>query len=407
MMQSAVIQQKKPFYYRGKNKVGEAVSGIFYCFSEQRAKLRLRKQKVSLNLIYEKQLPTWFRSSKISHVDITMFLRQLSTMVDASMPLLEGLRAVRESAEHVGVKNMLSVMILKIDEGHSLGEAMSLFPDQFDKMTVSMVETAGQTGILPQVLARLAEQKEKQHTRIGRPKRALIYPMTMLTSEIILLAVMLLFVVPPLQNMYTNLNAELPLITEVVIGMSTWLSEYWLWMLASIVITVWGLARSFKRSQLVRENFQRLQLKIKGIKHLVAASATSQLMHSLSTQVQAGIPILQALRGAVGTTGNVVYDECCEQLSQSVERGDQLSEAMARSKLFPEVLVQMTKTGEQTGDIVIMVDRAVQQIDEDVENKLDAVTNLFETFLVVSLSVSIGLMVVAMYLPIFKLGGIV
>ncbi len=392
------------FLWEGKNKAGKIVRGEQRATSETVVQATLRRQGILVNKISKQR----FRGgNKISEKDITLFTRQLATMMKAGVPLLQTFEIVGRGHENPAVGKLLLDIKADVETGSSLSQAFRKYPLHFDPLYCNLVAAGEQAGILETLLDRLATYKEKMLAIKAKIKGALFYPVSIIVVAFIITAVIMTLVIPAFKEVFKSFGADLPTPTMVVIGMSDFVVEYG-WVLAiGIVGTIYGFIYTWKRSEAMQIAFDRLFLRLPVFGDIIRKAVIARWTRTLATMFAAGVPLVESLESVGGAAGNYVYKAASKQIQSEVNTGTSLTSSMQNTALFPNMVTQMVAIGEESGALDSMLGKVADFFEAEVDDAVAALSSLMEPMIMVVLGVLIGGMVIAMYLPIFKLGAVV
>ncbi len=392
------------FSWEGKDRSGKLVRGEMRAASETVVRTLLRRQGVNVSKI--KKLGRG-RGGKVTDKDITLFTRQLATMMKSGVPLLQSFDIVAKGAGNPAVARLLTEIKIDVETGSSLAQAFRKHPLHFDQLYCNLVEAGEQAGILDSLLDRLATYKEKTQAIISKIKKALFYPIAVLVVAFIVTAVIMLFVVPQFKQVFASFGADLPGPTLVVIAISDYFVKYW-WLIFGVVGGgIYAFLYIWKRSEKMQIFMDRLVLRLPIFGPVLRKAAMARWSRTLSTMFAAGVPLVDALDSVGGASGNYVYRSATKQIKAEVSTGNSLTSAMQNTNLFPNMVVQMIAIGEESGQIDQMSGKVADFFEAEVDDAVDALSSLMEPMIMVVLGGLIGGIIVAMYLPIFKLGAVV
>lgn len=396
------------FVWTGKDKSGNKTEGILSAISETIARTDLRKRGIRVIKIKKKPKPLFAAKTKpILPGDIAVFARQLATMLDAGVPLVQAFDIIGKGNKNPSVGEMLLSIKTDIEGGDTLAEGLRKKSLYFDDLFCSLVEAGEQAGVLETLLDKIATYKEKSESIKKKVKKALTYPIAVLAIAFIVTAILLIFVVPVFEDLFNSFGADLPAFTMWVIGLSEWAQEWW-W---AVIGGIFGFVQIFsyfkKRSEKFRHFIDRTLLKLPIIGAILDQSALARFSRTLATMSAAGVPLVEALESVSGACGNIVYSEAVLKIRDEVATGQHLQLAMQQADIFPHLVIQMVAIGEESGKIDSMLDKVADFYEEEVDNLVDNLSSLMEPFIMVILGTLVGGLIVAMYLPIFKLGAAV
>src|SRR3954470_5750539 len=392
------------FSWTGTDKAGKTLRGEMKAGGEAVVNAMLRRQGIKV-LKVKKQ--TVRSGGSISDKDITLFTRQLATMMKSGVPLLQAFDIVGKGHSNAAVQKLLMDIKTEVETGSNLKAAFEKHPLHFDALFCNLVGAGEQAGILDSLLDRLATYKEKILAIKGKIKSALFYPIAIILVAFIITAIIMIFVIPAFKTVFASFGADLPGPTLVVMAISEYFVQYW-WLIFSVVGgSVYGFLEAWKRSLSVQIFMDRLALKMPIFGSVIRKSTIARWTRTLSTMFAAGVPLVEALDSVGGAAGNYVYLVATKQIQAEVSTGTSLTAAMMNANVFPPMVIQMVSIGEETGALDSMLSKVADFFEAEVDDAVDALSSLMEPIIMVVLGTLIGGMVVAMYLPIFKLGGAV
>ena len=396
------------FSWEGMDKSGSRIKDNISARTESLARAELRRQGFKVIRIKKKSntLLT-FGKKKISTKDIAIFSRQLATMLSAGVPLVQAFDIVGRGHDNPSMQDLLMTIKADVEGGNTLADSLSKHPDQFDELFCNLVHSGEQAGVLESLLHKIAEYKEKTESIKGKIKKALTYPIAVLVVAFIVTAVLLIFVVPQFEELFKGFGAELPAFTQMVVNMSRFFQHYW-WMVLGILIAIGFVLGNLKRkSKAFNEGLDRFILHIPVVGAIIRKAAIARFARTLSTMSSAGVPLVEALQSVSGATGNIVYGNAVLTMRDEVATGHQLQLVMRQLGIFPNMVVQMVAIGEESGSLDNMLGKVADFYEEEVDNAVDSLSSLLEPLIMSVLGVIIGGLIIAMYLPIFKLGSVV
>ncbi|MGA2550783.1 MAG: type II secretion system F family protein [Burkholderiaceae bacterium] len=392
------------FVWEGKDRNGKNVRGEMRAAGDALVNATLRKQGILVTKI-KKQ--SFRRGKKITDKDVTLFTRQLATMMRAGVPLLQAFDIVGRGHSNASVAKLLSDIRTDIETGSSLNQAFRKYPLYFDPLFCNLVSAGEQAGILDSLLERLATYKEKIIAIKGKIKAALFYPAAVIAVGFIVTAVIMIFVIPAFKNIFANFGAELPAPTLITIAISDFFVAYGLYVFIGIVAVIYFAAQAWRRSPTVQEFVDRTMLRIPVFGDLVRKSSIARWTRTLATMFAAGVPLVEALDSVGGASGNYVYFEATKKIQSDVSTGVSLTNAMQNTNVFPNMVIQMVSIGEESGSLDSMLGKVADFFEAEVDDAVEALSSLMEPLIMVVLGTLVGGLVVSMYLPIFKLGSVV
>lgn len=404
---STRIEAKKyyPYVWEGVNRKGQKVSGELQGENPNQVKAELRKQGVNVSKLRRKSQSVFSKySNAIKPMDIAMISRQITTMLGAGVPLVQTLRLLSGSHEKSTMRELLSGICAEVESGTPLSQALRKHPRYFDDLYVDLVAAGEQSGALEQIYDRIATYKEKAEALKSKIKKALMYPAAVICVAIIVTTILLLFVVPQFEDIFKSFGAELPAFTQMVINLSRFLQHAWYIIFGGVGLAVFLFVRAHRNSQKVRDWTDKKMLQIPIIGEILHKACLARFSSTLATTFAAGIPLVEALISAAGASGNALYRDAVLAVRNEVMAGMQMNIAMRTVNVFPDLVTQMVMIGEESGSIDDMLTKIAGIYSQQVDDAVDGLSSLIEPLIMVVLGVLVGGLVVAMYLPIFKLG---
>lgn len=398
------VNKEAVFEWEGKDRNGKQVRGEIRAAGENQVKASLRRQGVTPTKIKKRRMSA---GSSIKPKDLAIFTRQLATMMKAGVPLLQAFDIVGRGNPNPRVTKLLNDIRTDVETGTSLSVAFRKFPLYFDALYCNLVEAGESAGILDQLLDRLAVYMEKTEAIKSKIKSALMYPISVLIVAFVVVAVIMIFVIPSFKQVFTSFGGELPMPTLVVIAMSEFFIKYWYLIFGGLFGGVYFFMESWKRNKKMQAFMDRVMLKLPIFGTLVEKSCIARWTRTLSTMFAAGVPLVEALDSVGGASGNDVFAVATLKIQQEVSTGTALTAAMTNANLFPSMVLQMCSIGEESGSIDHMLGKAADFYEAEVDDMVAGISSLMEPIIIVILGTLIGGIVVAMYLPIFKLGQVV
>lgn len=386
----------------GKGPQDRPMRGELIGRSKEKAIEQLAKQHIVTTKIQKSS--SFSKRGKITNADIMVFARLMATMVRAGIPILQALQAVSESLKKPSMVELIQQIIEEVSSGGSLSSALAKHPKQFDRLFINLVDAGEQAGVLDQMLERVASYKEKVESLKNRVKKALWYPTAVMTIGVAVTMLLLIKVVPEFESMFQGFGAELPALTQFTVNLSDRAQQYWLHVLAVLVGGAALLKTAAKRSLKIAYRLDRMMLCLPVLGDIMQKSAVSRFTRTLATTFASDIPLIEGLETAAGAADNSVYIKAINEVRQDVTTGQQLHFAMRMTNRFPALAVQMVSIGEEAGSLDTMLNRVADYYEEEVDNKVDALTSLMEPIIIVVLGILVGGVVVSMYLPIFEIG---
>jgi len=395
------------FLWEGKDKRGKVLKGERSSRNQTLIRAELRKQGITPSRIRKKPKPLLGGAGKkIKPRDIAIFTRQLATMLNSGIPLVSAFGIIGVAAENPKMQKLVNQIRIDVESGSTLAESLGKHPYYFDELYVNLVASGESAGVLDQVLDNIASYKERIESIKGKIKKALFYPATVVAVAILVTAVLLVFVIPQFESMFQSFGGDLPAFTRMVVDASEELqARGWLYLII-IVGAIVGIIQFKRRSKPFAHFIDRVSLKMPIIGAVLEKAALSRFARTLATTFAAGVPLVDALKTVAGATGNVVYGDATLQIRDDVATGHQLQLAMQQTGLFPPMVLQMTGIGEEAGQLDAMLLKVSNFYEEEVNNTVDALSSLLEPIIIIFVGVVVGGIVVAMYLPIFKMAAV-
>jgi type IV pilus assembly protein PilC len=406
MATAAAVRDVKDFIFEweGKDKNGKVVRGEIRSGGEAQVSAQLRRQGVLVTKVKKRRMRG---GTSIKQKDIAVFTRQLATMMKAGVPLLQAFDIVARGSTNPRLTKLLTEIRTDVETGTSLSVAFRKHPMQFNALYCNLVEAGEQGGILEQLLERLAIYEEKTLALRNKIKSALVYPIAVMVVAFVVLTVIMLFVIPAFKQVFSSFGADLPAPTLAVMWLSEQFVAYW-WLLFGVLGGGgYFFVQSWRRSERMQIALDRLFLRIPVFGELIRKAVLARWTRTLSTMFGAGVPLVEALDSVGGAAGNAVYSIATEQIQKEVSTGTALTMAMQNTGVFPTMVLQMTSIGEESGSLDHMLGKAAEFYEDEVDEMVKGLSSLMEPFIIVILGVLIGGIVIAMYLPIFKLGAVV
>ncbi len=401
---SASAAREHLFVWEGKDKTGKIIRGEMRATTETVVQTILRRQGI---LTHKVRKQAFARGRKITDKDIALFTRQLATMMRSGVPLLQSFDIAIKGCGNPSLARLLNDVRANVETGSNLSQAFRRHPAHFDALFCNLVAAGEQAGILDSLLDRLATYKEKILAIKSKIKSALFYPVAVVVVAALVVSVMMLFVVPEFKKVFSSFGADLPAPTLLVIAISDFFLSYWYVAFGIIIGAVVGISYTYKHSVPMQMAVDRLVLQIPVIGDVVRKATIARWTRTLSTMFAAGVPLVEALDSVGGASGNVVYKQATKQIQSDVSTGTSLTVAMQNAIVFPTMVIQMVSIGEESGQLDSMLSKVADFFEREVDDAVAGLSQLLEPIIMVFLGVVIGGLVVAMYLPIFKLGAVV
>lgn len=404
----AAVSQMDTYIWTGLDKRGIRMKGEQQSKNAGLVKAELRRQGINPQTVKLKAKPLFGAAGKkVSTREVAIFARQLATMMQAGVPMVQGFEIVAGGQSNARMKNMLEDIKSEIEGGLSLNEALGKYPIQFDELFRNLVKAGESAGVLDTVLDTIASYKENIEAIKGKIKKAMFYPAMVLSVAVIVSCILLIFVIPQFETVFKNFGADLPAFTQMLVEMSRFMVSYWWVLLLGFIGAIVGIGFLYKRSETFQHLVGRGVLKLPVIGEILRQSAMARFSRTLGVTFAAGVPLVEALDSVAGATGSVVYNESVKRIREDVSVGHQLQLAIRQTGLYPNMVVQMVAIGEEAGALDKMLFKVAEFYEQEVNNAVDALASLLEPFIMIIIGVIVGGMVVGMYLPIFKLGAVV
>jgi type IV pilus assembly protein PilC len=405
MAQTATLSQV-PFTWEGTDRTGKKVKGKVVSTSESAVRAELRRQGVVPTRV-RKQSMLFRKQGKVTAADIAIFSRQMATMMSAGIPLVQSFDIIGAGHENPAMQRLILAIKADVEGGTSLADALGKHPLHFDDLFVNLVAAGEQAGALETLLDKIATYKEKTEAIKKKIKKALFYPAAVVVVAIVVTVILMIYVIPEFESLFQGFGADLPAFTRMVIDMSKFVqTKGWMLLLLAIGAVI-GLIQAKKRSRAVQHFLDRAMLRIPIVGPILNKSAIARYARTLSTTFAAGVPLVEALESVAGACGNIVFETGVLKMRDEVATGQRLQRAMENTNLFPNMVNQMIAVGEESGSLDAMSAKVADFYEEEVDNAVDSMSSLLEPLIMAVLGVLVGGLVIAMYLPIFKMGAVV
>jgi type IV pilus assembly protein PilC len=400
-------QKLSIFNWEGVDKKGKKTQGVTEAISVAYVNASLRRQGINPTKV-RKQTKSIFRAKKkITPKDISVFTRQFATMVQSGIPIVQGIEIVAKGHENPSVQQLLTAVKQDIESGTTLSNALGKHKLYFDALYCNLVQAGEQAGILDDILQKVATYKEKIEAIKGKIKSALFYPAAVIVVAFIVTTILLIFVIPEFENMFKGFGAELPAMTQFVVNLSRFMRDYW-WLIFGILGGGVGfIAYTYKRSEKMQHSVDRMILRAPVVGEIVKKATIARYARTLGTMFAAGVPLVESLDSVAGAAGNRVYYEGVMAIKNEVSTGTHLRVAMESTGLFPNMVVQMVAIGEESGELDKMLGKVADFYEQEVDDAVESLSSLIEPMIMAFLGIIVGGLVIAMYLPIFKLAAVV
>lgn len=405
MAASTKATKEITYAWEGKDKKGKIVKGEMRASGESFVSATLRRQGILVTKV--KKQSSFASKGSVSDKDVTLFTRQLATMMKSGVPLLQSFDIVGKGHSNPAVAKLLQDIKSDVETGSSLSTAFRKYPLYFDSLFCNLIGAGEQAGILDTLLDRLATYKEKILAIKSKIKSALVYPISIIVVAFVITAVIMIFVIPAFKELFSSFGADLPAPTVMVMAISDVFVEWWWAIFGSIGFGLWFFFYTWKRSLTMQATMDRLILKIPVFGELIRKATIARFARTMATMFAAGVPLVEALDSVAGAAGNRVYYDATKRIQSEISTGTSLTVAMQNADVFPNMVLQMTAIGEESGALDDMLSKVADFYEAEVDDAVDALASLMEPVIMVVLGVLIGGLVIAMYMPIFKLGAVV
>ena len=396
------------FQWVGNNDQGKMVEGEIEASNIIAVKLQLKKQGIKPKTIKKKRKPLFFSNNrkKIKSGDIAALSRQISTMINAGIRITQTLEIVGKGNENENIQELIGSVKDDIETGSNFSEALRKHPKHFNSLFCNLVHAGEQSGSLDIMLKKIAEYQEKSESIRSKIKKALSYPISVIVISLLITSGLMLFIVPKFETMFNGLGADLPLPTQIVVDLSDFFQAYWFILFPSIVFGIWFFFYSRRTFTKFAYFCDRLSLRIPVFGNILRKATIARFARTLSITFAAGLPLVEALRAVSGAAGNRLYVDACLQIAEEVKTGQTIQSALKETKLFPNMVVQMVAIGEEAGSLELMLNKVADFFEQEVDDAVDSLSSLLEPMIMIVIGGLIGGTVMAMYLPIFKLGSV-
>ncbi|MBP9643717.1 MAG: type II secretion system F family protein [Budvicia sp.] len=396
------------FIWSGVNRRGQSISGEIKAETLSQGKAELIRQGIVIKKIRRKteSLLTQYGQT-IKPMDIAILTRQIATMLTAGVPLVQTLQLLAGSHEKKPMREMLANICTEIEAGIPPSKALRQYPRYFDDLYCDLVASGEQSGALDAIFDRIAIYREKSEALKSKIKKALFYPATVIIVALVVTAILLLYVVPEFDKIFKSFGAELPAFTRMVINLSNIVQAYWYFLAGGLIALTFVYIHSYRRMESVRDGTDKFILRLPIVGNILQKAALARYARTLSTTFAAGLPLIDGLVAAAGSSGNAVYRKAILSVRNEVMSGMQMNVAMRTTEVFPEMVIQMIMIGEESGSLDDMLSKVAGIYEQQVDDAVDALSSMIEPLIMVVLGILIGGLVIAMYLPIFKLGSVI
>jgi type IV pilus assembly protein PilC len=400
--------QPTVFLWQGRDKRGTKLKGQHIATTPNLVRAELRRQGINPISVKKKPKPLFGGAgSRVSSKDIAVFSRQLATMLKSGVPLVTAFQIISGGVKNPRMRTMVDKIRSEIESGSSLYEGLGKYPVQFDELYTNLVKAGESAGVLDTILDDIATHKERIESIKGKIKKALYYPAAVIAVAIVVSSILLIYVIPQFEGIFQSFGADLPAFTKMVVNASRYMRSNGIYILAGLVATIVALIMAKKRSTKFAHWIDRVSLKIPIVGHILEQAAIARFCRTLAITFAAGVPLVDALKIVSGATGNRVFDEAASRIREDVSVGHNLQMAMQQVGVFPSMVIQMASIGEESGSLDEMLVKVAEAYEEEVSNAVDALSSLLEPLIIVFVGVIVGTMVIAMYLPIFKMAAVI
>ena len=399
--------EQSVFLWQGRDKRGTKLKGQQVATSPNLVRAELRRQGINPITVRKKPKPLFGGAgSRISSKDIALFSRQLATMLKSGVPLVTSFQIISGGQKNPRMQTMVDKIRADVESGSSLYEALGKFPIQFDELYTNLIKAGESAGVLDTILDDIATHKERIESIKGKIRKALYYPAAVITVAIIVSSILLIFVIPQFEAIFQSFGADLPAFTKMIVNASRFMKSNGVFVLLAFVATVVAFIMAKNRSKKFAHLIDRLSLRLPIIGVILEQAAIARFCRTLAITFAAGVPLVDALKIVSGATGNRVFDQAAARIREDIAVGHQLQLAMQQTEVFPNMVIQMAAIGEESGSLDEMLLKVAEAYEEEVSNAVDALSSLLEPLIIVFVGVVVGSMVVAMYLPIFKMAAV-
>ena len=395
----------KRFTFEGKNiETERLVRGEVVAKDEEEARKKLQRRGIRPLRISKVKTA---RKRRITQEDITVFTRQLATMMKAGLPLMQAFEIVARGHSNPSMTEMLMQVRSDVEQGSALGKSFSKYPKYFDRFYCNLVSAGESGGVLESLLDKLAVYKEKTQAIKKKVKTALTYPIAIIVVAIALIFIMMMFVLPAFKEVYANMGAELPSLTQLVMSLSDLFVDYGWIMIILLIVSAFGLYKLHEKSPTFQKRIDALILRLPVFGTIVRKATIARWARTTSTLFTAGVPLVEVLDSVAGASGNILYEEATQDIRAKVTQGLSLTSSMQSTDMFPNMVIQMAAIGEESGSLDDMLNKAAEFYEDEVDNSVSRLSHLMEPIIMVVLGSLIGILLIAMYLPLFNLGNVV
>lgn len=403
-----MAENMQSYQWSGIDRQGHRINGVINALDAKEAQSELKKRDIEIVSIQQKYKInlSFIQNHPIKKKDIMLFTRYLSTMMAAGLPIIQAIDVIAKEQENPAFQAFLNTLRSNIASGKTLAESFGQFPEHFNHLYCNLIKAGEQSGTLDRILARLSSYLEKSEALKRKIKKALMYPAAIVTVALGVSLILLLYVIPHFQLIFNSFGAKLPAFTRMVISLSDFVRGYWWMIILAIVVLVWQFRRSLKKNEKIRQKTDSMILKIYIIGPMLQKSIIARFARTLAITLDAGMPIVDSMKAMAEIMENSVFSKAIFKICDDLISGNQLNVSMSKTKLFPSMVVQMVSIGEASGTLSDMLNKIADYYEDDVNHIVDNLGSLLEPMIMVVLGVIVGGFVIAMYLPIFKLGSL-
>ena len=394
------------FVWEGVNQKRATASGEIEAPTLAQARATLRQRGLRVTKIKRKPQPLFSNARPVRPVDISFASRQMSTMIGAGIPIAQTLRAIGTGHESASMEKLMLDLSRDVESGTALSIALSKYPVHFNRLFTSLVEAGEESGKLDVMLDRVATYNEKLEAIKSKIKSAMMYPAIVLFICILVTILLLLFVIPQFESLFQSFGADLPTLTRVIVDMSEWMQEKWWIFLIGVIAFIVGFMYTYRRSTKLQFTMDRIFIRLPVFGIILRKSALARFSRTLAIIFGSGVPLVEGMSTVGAATGNRVYQKAVDDVRNDISTGRSLESSMATTKIFPNMMLQMVSSGEESGELEVMLDKVADFYEREVDDAVDALSSLIEPIMIVILGAIIGTMVLAMYLPIFKMASV-
>ena len=405
-MAKAPTKKVTIYNWDGTNRAGKTVKGEMEGPSPAYISATLRRQGITPGKVRKKPKAILERAKKITPKDVAIFTRQLATMIAAGIPIAQGVDIISKGHDNPSMRTQLTSVRQDLEAGTSLSNALKKFPLQYDELYTNLVESGEQSGTLEAILDKVATYKEKIEAIKSKIKSALFYPASIIVVAVVVTTILMVFVIPQFESLFKGFGADLPALTAMVVKISEVFQESWYIIFGIIIASIVAIIATYKRSDKMRYTVDRLSLKLPVVGQILKKATVARFARTLATMFAAGVPLVDALLSVAGAAGNRVYYNGIMQIRDEVTTGSHLEPAMSETGLFPNMVLQMVAIGEESGELDAMLNKVAEFYEAEVDDAVATMSSLLEPFIMIFLGGIIGTMVIAMYLPIFKMAAV-